>query len=813
MLLDKNIDVGDVSEGIAIIKHRLCNKKVLLVLDDVDKQDQLQKLAGDRNWFGPGSKIIITTRDKRLLTARGIDSIYQIEELDDQESLELFCWNAFKRREPNAGYEDISMCAIHQAKNLTLVLEIIGSNLYGKQIDEWEYTLDKYENIPNKEIHNILRISYDSLDYTEKQIFLDIACFFKGMSFESCKEVLSACNFYPDYGKLFFKNHHYSLANAVDYGSMQDALQVLTEDTGSDKIEGIMLQLPNEEKVYWNGEAFEKMKNLRILMVENAYFSPHPKHLPNSLRVLDWKNYPALTLPMDFHPEKLVVLNLPDSRFKFQESFRFKKYEFLIYMDFSYCISLKEVPDMSGIPNLVELHLDHCSNLVKVHDSVGFLNKLVKFSAKYCYSLYSFPPSIHSTALEYLNLRKCFLLVKFPNILEKMKKIRFIDVGGTEIEELPSSFKNLVGIEALHMVQCSNLRVLPSGFLMLQNLKELDMRGCPNIRKSFGTFKGDDQVDPSALEFNESSNILHLVSLNVQECDLLDEDVLIILSCFPKLEKLNLAENKFEILPECIKELIYLESLELNSCFNLKEITKVPPHLQYISAMGCLSLTTESSNVLLNQGLNEIQNLTILADRDEIPEWFDHRSEGGSLSFLVRTKFPVIALCAVLGAMSIFFQLQLSLLVNGIKVYGFEATFSVKSVETIWMHDLRAHISPQQWKNLDTYLRNDWNLVEVSFTMSTGTVNWCGVHVYKKETNMEDVLFTIPDLPNIFNETIVEPMENPQVTTYGNTSMQQQQDSTLIKPQDQNWTKSYSYRNMVGFSGRQQNHDTSIDGI
>ncbi|KAJ7970220.1 Disease resistance protein [Quillaja saponaria] len=136
MLGDMKFYIGEVNEGISIIKHRLCRKKALLVLDDVDKLEQLQNLVGQRNWFGSDSKIIITTRDKRLLTAHKIDSMYQMEELNDQEALELFCWNALKRSEPDAGYEEISMSAICYGKNLPLVLEIIGSDLFRKGIDE-----------------------------------------------------------------------------------------------------------------------------------------------------------------------------------------------------------------------------------------------------------------------------------------------------------------------------------------------------------------------------------------------------------------------------------------------------------------------------------------------------------------------------------------------------------------------------------------------------------------------------------------------------------------------------------------------------
>ncbi|XP_010532034.1 PREDICTED: TMV resistance protein N-like [Tarenaya hassleriana] len=57
------------------IKNRLQSKKVLIVLDGIDHKNQLDALAKDVNWFGPGSRIIITTRDRKLLTRHGVKHI------------------------------------------------------------------------------------------------------------------------------------------------------------------------------------------------------------------------------------------------------------------------------------------------------------------------------------------------------------------------------------------------------------------------------------------------------------------------------------------------------------------------------------------------------------------------------------------------------------------------------------------------------------------------------------------------------------------------------------------------------------------
>ncbi|XP_028751306.1 TMV resistance protein N-like [Neltuma alba] len=80
--------INSIEAGIITLKDRLRHKKALVVLDDVDELPQLNALAGSYDWFGQGSRIIITTRDKRLLPMGC--PVYPIENLDDKESIELF---------------------------------------------------------------------------------------------------------------------------------------------------------------------------------------------------------------------------------------------------------------------------------------------------------------------------------------------------------------------------------------------------------------------------------------------------------------------------------------------------------------------------------------------------------------------------------------------------------------------------------------------------------------------------------------------------------------------------------------------------
>jgi hypothetical protein len=182
----------DNSEGISTIKKRLQRKKVLLILDDIDELKQLQVLAGGLDWFCVGSRVIITTRDKHLLASHGIEATYEIQGLKKNEALELLRWKAFKSKQVDSSYEHFLKCAVKYASGHPLALEILGSNLFGKPVKEWNSLLVQYERVPNKEIQKILKVSFDALEENEKSVFLDIACCFKGYELKEVEDILCA---------------------------------------------------------------------------------------------------------------------------------------------------------------------------------------------------------------------------------------------------------------------------------------------------------------------------------------------------------------------------------------------------------------------------------------------------------------------------------------------------------------------------------------------------------------------------------------------------------------------------------------------
>ncbi|CAJ1932086.1 unnamed protein product [Sphenostylis stenocarpa] len=764
---EKDIKLGNVNKGIPIVKRRLFKKKILLILDDVDELEQIKALAGGLDWFGYGSKIIITTRDKHLLCVCGVETTYEVEGLNHKDAFELFSWNAFKRKQVKPTYLDISKRAILYSDGLPLSLEIIGSDLYGKTKLQWESALDSYEKVPHKNILDILRVSYDSLKEFEKEIFLDMACFFKDYYLSDVINILcSGRDSSPEYGiqvlidKSLIKidQHRVRMHDLIeDMGReivrlespskpgqrsrlwfAKDILHVFKENKGSDKIEIIMLHLFKDKQVQWEGNALKKMENLKILIIESGRFSVGPNYLPKCLRVLKWREYPEPLLPSNFDPKKLVILDLPMSSIML-DNHVIMKFKSLTEMKLSGCLLLKHVPNMSGAPNLKKLHLDSCKNLVSIHDSVGFLTKLKNVNLTHCCSLRDLPRGINLTSLKTMSLGYCLSLKNFPEILGKMENINYLCLSGTGIRELPVSIGNLVGLTILSVDDCRRLQELPSNIFMLPKLNTFLATACKMLAK----IKSQGQEQEIV-----SSNVRNVTLCSVgrdRNWYLMDEFVATLLPRLHLVTCLFLNHTNITTLPACINACRSLTKLYLDECNELREIRGLPSNIQYLSAVNCTSLTSQSKEMLLNQALYKTRSTYFCFPGSTIRCLSNHCSKGPSLSFWFRNKFPAITLYVV-GVSGVFLRYEFDLIINSSQRFPnfvHVRSPSLFQANHIMLFDLRLEIGTGKFEKM--YIENGWNHAEILLVSGGGRANMkcMGVHVKEQKTSMEDIRFTL----------------------------------------------------------------------
>ncbi|KAG6642008.1 disease resistance protein RUN1-like [Carya illinoinensis] len=663
--MNTNLNVGSVDRGITVIKERLCHKKVLLVLDDVNEVEQLEKLARDKSWFGPGSRIIITTRDQCVLDYHGrVERKYKVQGLRKADALQLLSWNVFNKSYPEEGYEKLTDRVVQYAKGLPQVLVVLAPLLCGGSKLVWESIIRKLQSRLNKKIYEILKISFDALEDNEKAIFLDIACFFQGENKDDVTKFLEASNFHAVHGIQVLIER--SLVNVDQYDQLQihdmiqlmgrnivhqesldepgkrsrlwsheDILRVLMENTGTyNAIQGIKLDLFGQKDILLNPRAFTRMKRLRLLIIRHARFSNSPKSLSNELILLDWDGYPSPSLPSNFHPQKLVTLNMSHSKIKqFKE---IKVCEHLREINFSYCEYLTCIPDVSVMANLESLKVEGCCNLVEVHRSVGILNKLSVLGVSDCSKLRRLP-NLKLPRLQILQLDGCTSLEKFPNIVGEIPRLDVIWFSNNPIQELPLSVEYLIGLVRISITSCKNLRDLPRSISKLPRLRYLDLRGCRNL----GRFPKSSSSSSTNLGWLASSKgnktqdkslsvgwFPALRTLRIAYCNLEEVDFLKSLHCLSTLEELSLSGNNFISLPaSCITRFTHLRSLTLWHCNGLQQKNASSGGKSFIDNL------TMMIPILYRFCGKMITTIKIRGG--ELPKWFRHQTRENEMCFRV----------------------------------------------------------------------------------------------------------------------------------------------------------------------------------
>ncbi|MED6119979.1 hypothetical protein PIB30_016780 [Stylosanthes scabra] len=776
ILGNEEVKVASVQQGTSIIQRRLSRKKVLLILDDVDDHKQLQAIAGKLHWFGGGSRVIITTRDTQLLKCHGVENMHEVQGLNKKESYQLLIKKAFKNGDASPSYyADVLNRVITYASGHPLALEIVGSNLFGKEVEDWESALQQYERIPNGKIQKILKISYDALEENEQNIFLDITCCFKRYNLTQIRDIFLAhygddmiyhiqqlvdkslikinepCqlltfhDLIEDMGKEIVRQESPKVVGQRSrLWFHEDIVQVLEENQGTSAVEIIYLEFPlskMEEKeknkdvqVVWDGTAFKKMKNLKTLIVKNGCFSKGPVHLPNSLRVMEWWEYPSKYFPSDFHPKKLSILKLPNSLFTSCKLDNLsKKLVALKVLNFDNSNFLEEIGDVSNLPTLEELSFRGCKNLTRIHSSIGFLGKLKTLDAERCQKLRSFP-SMNLPSLKILTLSHCSSLEKFPEIVGKMENVEMLLLDGTNIRDLPLSFRNLSKLCNLIMLG-SRIERIPSVIFMMPKLSMFFIDG-------IGGNRLESQKQEEGIVTSLSSSSLPFLDIYLLRLSLSDDFLPQQLPRFPNLKTLCLAHCDITFIPECIQELQFLSRLQVDSCTFLQEIRGIPPNLEDFSALYCESLTPSSAIMLLNQELHDKGNTHFVMPRACacIPSWFEHCSKiTNSISFWFRGKFPAKSLCLAILLDYSCHGVKPIVTINGKKVsFGSRGT----TVERLFIFDL--------WKtnhddDLDKLLfqSQEWNHAEVSCEVTAAEM---GIHILKQKSSsiMEDIRFTHP---------------------------------------------------------------------
>ncbi|XP_023745334.1 disease resistance protein RPV1 isoform X3 [Lactuca sativa] len=583
-----SIQIYDVSKYTSIIENAIARKRVFLVLDDINSIDQLDALLGSKD-FHPGSKVIITTKDRWLTESCALfkknikpkHTKHFLHGLNETESRQLLCSHAFMCKHPKEGYEEVSNKLLEYCQGHPLALEVLGKVLHNRGVAYWEGCIKGLKKETNDHINNVLRMSFNSLpSKNDKELFKHIACFFVGTDRYVSETILEACDIDTRSGitnlidrcllSIGWNNELKMHQLVQEMGRFEvhqespdkpwkrsrlwchmDSLRVLKRKKGKGNLLGLALDMRMLEKEKLGAsyelktDALSNMDNLMLLQLNYVYMNGSYENFPEEIKWLCMNGFRFKSMPLELPMQNVVALDMSysniesfvscysnpqrlENRKKLDGSCLKEKRLFgsLKILNLSFCKQLHSVGDFDQFPALERLMLRNCIGLVDVCESIG-----------------------QCVGLILIDLSYCMKLEKLPRNIGMLNKVETMLLDGCNLGE--SRIKN-IDMDSLEMCTVTNI-----------GINRAFVGGIPRDLKS------------SAMSLPRS-----LVRLSLENNKLSNESFPMDFSCLSMLKELYLDENPINSMPSCVRTLPRLEILSMEDCRNLKSVEYPPRTLK-----------------------------------------------------------------------------------------------------------------------------------------------------------------------------------------------------------------------------------------
>ncbi|KAJ4916538.1 Disease resistance protein (TIR-NBS-LRR class) family [Raphanus sativus] len=599
-------EVEDVNKGRDKIRESVYEKKILVVLDDVDKVDQVDALLGERSWYGEGTLIVITTRDEEILNRLSVSLKYEVKCLSEEEAVKLFSYHSLRKEKPTGSLLKLSENIVKITGLLPLAVEVFGSLFYDKKEKEWLVQLKKLEETKPNGLQDVLKLSFESLDDEEKKVFLDTACLFLKMDMtkEEIVDVLKGCGFNAEAALKALRQKSLVKFLADDTLWMHDQIKdmgmqmviqesledpgkrsrlwdhgeimtVLNNAKGTPSIRGIVLDFkkkfvnpgisiylknilkPTSSENTIPVEHFVPMKKLRLLQINHVELQGNLEQLPPDLKWIQWRGCLLKDVPPSFLNRQLAVLDLSESGIRRFQSLQPRRVDDkLKVLNLRDCHSLEAFPDLSNHEALEKLDFQGCKLLVKVPASVGNMKTLLHLDFRNCTRLTEFLEDVSGLKfLEKLYLSGCSNLSVLPEEnFGAMKCLKELLLDGTAIKKLPESIFRLEKLQKLNLKSCRSIQELPLCIGTLTSLEELDLSSTSL------------QSLPSSI-----GSLISLQKLYVMHCTSLTE-IPDTINNLASLQELVIDESAVGELPLSPGSLPCLTKLSAGGCRSLKQV-------------------------------------------------------------------------------------------------------------------------------------------------------------------------------------------------------------------------------------------------
>ena len=448
-------DESDSEQLQSCLRKELCNKKFLLVLDDVWVVNRAKWLEFKEllKCGASESKVMVSTRDSSVAINMGSSLVHSLNGLPHDQCVSLFKTFAFSEGEDDQNLMKIGDLIVEKCKGVPLAIKTLGCLLFSKKNKtDWEFVRDtdiwKLEQ-KSDDILPALKISYNQLPFVLKQCFLSCVNFPKDFDFDSTDLI-----------------GHWSGCGLLESANRSKNVK----DTGEQYI--------NE-------------------LCARGFFQ-------------DFEEYPGFsTFKMHdlFHD---LALSFAQSELTSMEANRQGKdiYKRIRHASFSYSrvegLGGKDVPKLFPrvsnsrssclMPAIWSVSFDdigeESDGIVQLLETcISELEHLRIMDLACAYTLKKLPSSIGALKhLRYLRLLRCESLKRLPDSICKLYSLHTLSLDGCKgIEKLPENIGDLVNLKTLDITtkQERLSEGVGNGIESLSLLQELTLDECVNLRYVF----------------------------------------------------------------------------------------------------------------------------------------------------------------------------------------------------------------------------------------------------------------------------------------------------------------------------------------
>eukprot|EP00253_Pinus_taeda_P036555 PITA_36555 len=615
----ENMGTECVEEGIGMLKRHPLSCHALIVFDDVSDAHQLEVLLSIKKDLTPESLILVTSRDKHVLTSSGVleSSLYNLKELNFPQSKQLFCSYAFHHPLPQPEFADLVDRFVRACNGLPLSLKVIGALVCGQNERYWTEQLDRLQHTLPIQIEGSLRISYDSLTKEDQVIFLDITCFFIGEDRDKAIRIWGEVGIQNLQNKYLLEVDNENKINMHDHirdmgrnvameasmphriwtnnKTLQRSSPVRNEFRGVSIVRSSVNFFRDEQRCFSNTSSPEisrikspevrylfdnfhpsGMEKLQLVAIEEDHLDDILSRVrPPHLIWLRWYKCSHSSLPNWISLTKLRVLEVEGSKLSTLWPYQCQALPFDL-RELNICSPLSEIPSsIEKLRSLEKIVLWNHSEAVTVE----------RLPDEFCFLL----------SLKYLVLKGFSRLVSLPDSFGELTNLQLIDLeGASSLCSLPHTFGNLIRLRHLSLKGCEALIISNEAIGDIRTLEYLDLSFCGQV------------IDlPPQVAHQRSLRKLYLQGTKLKEFPN-------IIAGLCNLESLNLGSDLLEMLPPWIVDLKCLKMLSVSSSPQLKSL---PESIGLLTELTHMDIK-DSGIEYLPQHLVEMKNLKSLIVSD-----------------------------------------------------------------------------------------------------------------------------------------------------------------------------------------------------